>query len=105
MAEAEAELAQLYPVHSDLVRGERKKLELDPEYTPDFMALMEKIDQECEVCELMGNPRSIATSRTGPAIIFTRCEAENPDVQASLFSCLDAGGSLTSCRSGIRCPG
>ncbi len=58
MAEAEAELADLYPGHSDIVRAERKKLEMNPDYTPDFTALMAKIDEECTECALAGNPRS-----------------------------------------------
>jgi len=66
MAEAEAELARMYPAHSDLVRTERKLLEDDEEYSPDFTALMKKIDEECEVCSLGGNPRSRPVERLPP---------------------------------------
>jgi len=57
MAEAEAELAKLYPKHSDMVRAERKKLEDRDDYTPDFNKMIEKIDKECLICDLAGNPR------------------------------------------------
>ena len=52
MAEAEAELAQEYPHHADLVRDERKKLERDPSYNPDFNMLLTTIEMECEGCKL-----------------------------------------------------
>lgn len=96
MAEAEAELAQLYPAHADLVRVSRKTLEQDPDFSPDFMGLMKQIDEECEVCALAGNPRSLATSRTGPAI--TGCYDE-------VLACVKSGRSLAACQATISCPG
>lgn len=105
MAEAEAELAKLYPVHSDLVRTERKQLEQNPEYTPDFTALMNKIDEECEVCSLQGNPRS-------NPIAWTKCELEHPEIQRKITSCVrqleGKPGVLNPfavCRASIACPG
>jgi len=106
MAEAEAELAKLYPVHSDIVRRERKLLEQNPEYTPDFMALMEKIDDECEVCALSGNPRS-AEGATPYA--WSSCEARNPLIQERILACVTRQDNqvtaFATCRGLIRCPG
>ena len=109
MAEAEAELAQLYPVHADLVRVSRKTLEQDPDFSPDFMGLMKQIDEECEVCALSGNPRSV----TGVTpFAWTRCETLHPRVREKIISCVGqvkASGAdvnpFAVCRAAIACPG
>jgi len=99
LAEAEAELAQLYPEHSDLVRTERKLLEQDPGYTPNFTGLMERIDEECEVCALAGNP--------GNPVKFgsTSCE----DKILSCVRQIEGKPGVTNpwavCRASISCPG
>ena len=105
MAEAEAELAKLYPSHSDLVRKERKLLEDDDAYAPDFTALMKKIDEECEVCSLQGNPRS-------NPIAWTKCELRHPEVQRKILSCVAQVEGVPGirspyavCRAAIKCPG
>ena len=82
MAEAEAELAKEYPEHADMVREERKKLEEDPGYTPDFDKLMEKIDTECEVCELSENPDGYRP------YAWTKCELKYPSVRKKIISCV-----------------
>lgn len=109
LAEAEAELAQLYPVHSDMVRMERKLLEQNPEYTPDFTALMKQIDEECEVCALSGNPRSIEGVTP---YAWTSCETLHPRVQEKIISCVkkvrargDPVNPFAVCRAAIKCPG
>ncbi len=91
LAEAEAELAQLYPAHSDLVRKERKLLEADEDYTPDFTALMKKIDEECEVCELAGNPR------------LTSCELKIERCVLQLKDDPRVKNPYAVCRSAISC--
>lgn len=92
MAEAEAELALLYPEHSSLVRMERKKLEDDPDYNPDYTGLMGKIDEECTVCELAGNPRSVSG-----------CEAK---IERCVLQIQDDPGvdnPYAVCRASIKC--
>ena len=97
MAEAEAELAKLYPVHSDLVRTERKLLEQDGEYSPDFTALMKKIDEECEVCSLAGNPRSVKD--------VTSCEKKIESCVLQLEGDPRVRNPYAVCRASIACPG
>ncbi len=95
LAEAEAELSQLYPVHAELVRKERKLLEADGEYSPDFTALMKKIDTECEVCELAGNPR-----KTSCELKIERCVLQlkgDPRIKNPYATCR----SRISCTPGV----
>jgi len=96
LAEAEAELARLYPVHADLVRTERKLLEEDDKYLPDFTALMKKIDEECEVCSLAGNPRSVKS--------VTSCEAKIESCVRQLKGKPGIRSPYAVCRAAIKCP-
>ena len=52
MAEAGDELVKEYPKYAEMIRAERKKLEDDPGYTPDFEELIETVDEECTICQL-----------------------------------------------------
>ena len=109
MAEAEAELALLYPDHSKLVRTERKLLENDEDYTPDFTGLMKKIDEDCKVCELMGNPRSIAlapgseTDLVDPSGARNLCEAKVERCVLALKDDPHVRNPYAVCRASIKC--
>jgi len=50
MAEAEEELVAEYPNLANEIREERKKLEADRGYFPDYLGLIKLIDQKCEKC-------------------------------------------------------
>jgi len=102
MAEAGDELVQLYPEHAALVRAERKKLELDPEYSPDFTALMKKIDTECEACSLLSHATKPAGNPDPPPreykpSAWTKCELRYPSVQRKIASCAKAIEKRQTC--------
>jgi len=92
LAEAGDELVKEYPKHAALVRAERKKLEEDPNYSPDFDGLMDVIDEECTVCELAGNPRSAT------------CETKIESCVLQLKDDPQIDNPYAVCRSAIRCP-
>ena len=102
LAEAGDELVQLYPAQASLVRAERKSLETNPEYIPDFNRLLETISAECEVCSLVPGSNPIA---------WTKCELRHPSVQKRILSCvaqIEGDPRVRSpyavCRSRISCP-
>ena len=102
LAEAGDELVQLYPKQAAMVRAERKKLETNPEYIPDFNRLLETISAECEICSLVPGSNPIA---------WTKCELRHPSVQKRILSCvgqLEGDPRVKSpfavCRAGISCP-
>jgi len=107
MAEAGDELVKEYPKYAELVRAERKKLEDDPEYKPDFEYLIETVDEECSVCQLEQNP--------GPEgyrpYAWTKCELKYPSVQKKIVSCVQqlegkpgVVNPFAVCRAAISCP-
>ena len=92
MAEAGDELVKEYPKHAEMVRAERKKLEENPDYSPDFNQLLEKIDTECEVCSLANpgkkhNPGNPGPRREYKPSAWTKCELKYPSVQRKIASC------------------
>jgi len=102
LAEAGDELVQLYPKQAAMVRDERKKLETNQDYVPDFNRLLETISAECEVCALVPGSNPIA---------WTKCELKFPSVQKKILSCVaqiegDPGvrSPFAVCRAGISCP-
>lgn len=117
LAEASDELLQLYPQHAAMVRAERKALEADVNYAPDFDGMIKKIDVECDVCELAGNPRTVTPApanerkaRHNP-ISWTKCELDYPSIQSKMLSCaqqLEGVPGIESpiavCRASIKCP-
>jgi len=115
MAEAGDELAKEYPKYAEMIRAERKKLEDDPDYTPDFKELIETVDEECSVCQLepgsppLENP-SRGARRTNP-IAWTKCEKLYPSVQRKIESCVlklegdpRVRSPIAVCRTAIKCP-
>lgn len=52
LAEASDELIKEYPVYAALVREERKRLEADPSYAPNFDELLITIAEKCDICQL-----------------------------------------------------
>ena len=118
MAEAGDELVKEYPKYAELVRAERKKLEDDPEYKPDFEYLIETVDEECSVCQLEPGPPHRPTgssplsrgARRNP-VSWTKCELSHPSVQRKIVSCVQqlegdprVKNPFAVCRAGISCP-
>lgn len=99
MAEAESELAKLYPDMAEMVRHERKLLENDKKYTPDFDGMLKKIERECVTCELAGNPGS---TKKYSVRTHSECERE-------IAACVtQVGHSRVNphavCKAKIKCP-
>lgn len=90
MAEAESELISRYPKHAELVRAERKKLEESEDYKPDFDKLIDKVDQECDVCQLQGNAHSKGNPRSRAFLPHNLTEAEkaSPELRRKLARCI-----------------
>lgn len=118
MAEAADELVREYPVYASRVRAERKKLEVDFDYTPDFEGLLETIAEKCEICQLEPDPPHRPTgssplslgARSNP-IAWTRCELKYGSVQRRILSCVaqvkgqpGIVSPITVCRTRISCP-
>lgn len=131
MAEAADELVKEYPVYAEMVRAERKMLEVDFDYSPDWERLLETIAAKCEICQLdpdapkagsVGRPslfsrsvrdnQVVVETRGGPSIAWNRCELEHPLVQKKILSCVDQVegqpgivSPISVCRAAISCPG
>ena len=114
MAEAGDELVKEYPKYAEMIRAERKKLEEDPDYTPDFEELIETVDEECSVCQLEpGSPpleNPLRGARRNP-IAWTECEKLYPSVQRKIESCVlklegdsRVRAPIAVCRTAIKCP-
>jgi len=107
MAEAGDELVKEYPMYAGLVRAERKQLEEDPNYSPDFERLLVTVSEECNVCQLNpGNPTGLRPSA------WTKCELAHPEVQRKIVSCVSqvkgkpgVENPFAVCRAAIKCPG
>lgn len=112
MAEASDELVKEYPKYAAIVRKERKKLEDDPDYTPDFEELIKTVAEECSVCNLDPDSpvQAFGRVRLNP-IAWTKCELAHPEVQRKIESCvlqLEGAPGVRNpyavCRAKIKCP-
>lgn len=118
LAEASDELVKEYPAYAEMVRAERKKLEVDHDYTPDFEGLLEAIAEKCVVCQLEpGSPIAPAGSSPLPRgarrnpVSWTKCELAFPSVQRKIVSCVrqlegkpGVVNPFAVCRASISCP-
>ena len=114
MAEASDELVKLYPKYAALVRAERKRLEEDPDYSPDFEELLTTVDEECSVCQLGADdddPPNPGPEGYRPSA-WTKCELSHPSVQRRILSCVQqvegqpgVTNPFAVCRAAISCPG
>lgn len=122
MAEASDELVKEYPKYAEMIRAERKKLEENPEYSPDFDTLLNTVAEECEICQLEPGPQlsivpmglsspSVGRGARNNPIAWTKCEVKYPTVQRKILSCatqLEGVPGIRSpiavCRASIRCP-
>ncbi|MBA7698303.1 hypothetical protein ES703_106980 [subsurface metagenome] len=122
-----------YPVYAAMVRAERKKLEVDFDYTPDFEGLLETIAEKCEICQLepdlppRGTGRLLGTAKKPTGVLdrlmsaerkvrhnpisWTKCELRYPSVQRKILSCVEqleddprVVSPFAVCRAGISCP-
>ena len=134
MAEASDELVKEYPFYASLVRDERKRLEADFDYAPDWEGLLETIAEKCEICQLnpdiptRGTGRVLGTAKDPTGVLdrlsesereirhnnpiaWTKCEIDYPSLQNKLLSCATQltgvpgiESPIAVCRASIPCP-
>lgn len=112
MAEAGDELVAEYPKYAELVRSERKKLEEDDEYSPDFDWLLNTIDEECSVCQLEpGSPRASTLIGQQAHLSGSQGVRRNPSCESKIASCVlqleddpHVRNPYAVCRASIKCP-